>query len=242
MLRHGAAGDAAEYREESVMRRLLFLAVIVVLLGGAVALGSTAVAQSDPTPDAAGGTADTDGDGSEDYCLQDPAACDPPQDPDTDGDRYEDYCLQDRAACEPQRIMGESAFGEGATAELLAAGAIPAAPPQPAALALQRVRLAPGSRIVTPAGDPRVTLVYVERGTLTVRNTVDATVTRGAALATPGAQAQEAIPAETEFTMGAGDSSLSPAGTGGELRNDGTEEVRLLAGLIVPLPAGTPVP
>ena len=161
MLRHGAAGDAAEYREESVMRRLLFLAVIVVLLGGAVALGSTAVAQSDPTPDAAGGTADTDGDGSEDYCLQDPAACDPPQDPDTDGDRYEDYCLQDRAACEPQRIMGESAFGEGATAELLAAGAIPAAPPQPAALALQRVRLAPGSRIVTPAGDPRVVLLYV---------------------------------------------------------------------------------
>ena len=75
-----------------------------------------------------------------------------------------------------------------------------------------------------------------------MRNTVDATVTRGAALATPGAQAQEAIPAETEFTMGAGDSSLSPAGTGGELRNDGTEEVRLLAGLIVPLPAGTPVP
>jgi len=118
MLRHGAAGDAAEYREESVMRRLLFLAVIVVLLGGAVALGSTAVAQSDPTPDAAGGTADTDGDGSEDYCLQ------------------------DRAACEPQRIMGESAFGEGATGELLAVGAIPAAPSQPAALALQRVRLA----------------------------------------------------------------------------------------------------
>jgi hypothetical protein len=44
-------------------------------------------------------------------------------------------------------------------------------------------------------------VLYVGRGTLTVRNTVATTVTRGMALATPGAQAQEAIPAETEFTM-----------------------------------------
>jgi hypothetical protein len=86
-----------------------------------------------------------------------------------------------------------------------------------------------------------VVLLYVERGTLTVRNTVATQVTRGATLATPGAEAQEAIPAETEFTMSAGDSSLSPAGSGGELRNEGSEEVILLASLIVPIPAGTPV-
>ena len=92
-------------------------------------------------------------------------------------------------------------------------------------------------------------LVYVERGTLTVTNTRAATVMRGAALATPGAQAQEAIAAETEFTLTAGDSFFSPAGSGGELRNEGSEEVILLAGLIVPLPdgvatpgAGTPAP
>ncbi len=140
----------------------------------------------------------------------------------------------------PDQGAGESVF-TNATPELLAAGLLPSSPPQPAAIALQRVRLAPGGHIVTPADDPRVVLLYVERGTLTVRNTVAATVTRGAALATPGAQAQEDIPAETAFTMRAGDSSLSPAGSGGELRNDGSEEVLLLAGLLVPVPAGTPV-
>src|SRR4051794_5675927 len=72
-------------------------------------------------------------------------------------------------------------------------------------------------RIVVPADDPKVVLFYVESGTLTVRSTVPAVVTRGADLATPGAQAQEAIPAETEFTMRAGDATLSPAGSGGEL-------------------------
>ena len=89
----------------------------------------------------------------------------------------------------------------------------------------------------------------MERGTLTVRNTVATQLTRGAVMATPGAEAQEAIPAETAFTMSVGDANLSPAGSGGELRNEGTEEVILLAGLIVPVPdgaatpgAGTPVP
>ncbi len=49
--------------------------------------------------------------------------------------------------------------------------------------------------------------------------------------------------------MTAGDFSLSPAGSGGQLRNDGTEDVILLAGVILPIPAssatptiGTPVP
>ena len=148
-----------------------------------------------------------------------------------------------------EAAKGESVFGEGATAELLGIGVIPAVPAEPAALALQRVTIAPGGHIVTPADDPRVVLLYVERGTVTVRNTVATTVTRGVALATPGAQAQEAIPAETEFTMTAGDTSLSPAGSGGELRNDGSEDVVLLAGVILPIPdsaatpgAGTPVP
>jgi hypothetical protein len=136
-----------------------------------------------------------------------------------------------------------------ATAELLAVGLLPASLSQPAAIALQRVRIAPGGSIAVPADDPKVVLFYVERGTLTVRNTVPAVVTRGAALATPGAETQEAIPAETEFTMSAGDSSLSPAGSGGELRNAGSEEVILLASLIAPVPesattpgSGTPTP
>ena len=92
------------------------------------------------------------------------------------------------------------------------------------------------------SNDPRVVFLYVERGTLTVRNTVATVVLRGM-------QEQEAVPAETEFTISVGDSYLSPAGSGGEVRNSGTEEVSLLASIIVPVPevavtpgAGTPVP
>ena len=140
----------------------------------------------------------------------------------------------------PNQGEGESVF-TNATPELLAADLIPSSSP-PAALALQRVHIAPGGRTVTPSGDPRVVLVYVERGTLTVTDTLAATVTRGAALATPGAAAQEAIPAETEFTMRAGDSFFSPAGSGGELRNDGSEEVILLASIIVPVQDGAATP
>ena len=109
---------------------------------------------------------------------------------------------------------------EGATAELLAVGQLPSSLPRPAGIALQRLRIDPGGSIVVPADDPKLVLFYVESGTLTLHSTVAAVVTRAAALATPGTQTQEEIPAETEFTMRAGDSSLSPAGSGGELRND----------------------
>jgi hypothetical protein len=206
------------------MHRRLSVGVMLVLLSGVLALGANvaAAAQSEPPPD------------PQDICVQ-----------------FPEICLDDVAylPIEEEAAKGESVFGDGATGELLAIGVVPAASPQSAALAMQRVRIAPGGRIVTPADDPRVVLLYVESGTLTVRNTVATTVTRGVALATPGAQSQEAVPAETEFTMTAGDSSLSPAGSGGELRNDGTEDVILLATLLVPIPAnaatpeaGTPVP
>ena len=202
------------------MHRRLSLGVVLLLLSGGVVFGASGAAgsQSEPPP--------------EDVCVHYPEIC------------------QDLVSY-PEEVEaikeGESVFGAGATGELLAVSAIPDALPQSAALAMQRVRIAPGGRIVTPGDDPRVVLLYVESGSLTVRNTVATTVTRGVALATPGAQ--EAIPAETEFTMTAGDSSLSPAGSGGELRNDGTEEVILLATLLIPIPAdaatpgaGTPVP
>jgi hypothetical protein len=145
-------------------------------------------------------------------------------------------CERDPRLCpgyipvEAAREAGESVF-EGATAERLAIGVIPALPPEPVALALQRVTIAPGGRTVTPAGDPRVVLIVVERGTLTVNNTVATAVTRDG-------QVQDAFPAGTTFTMSAGDANLSPVGTGGELRNDGSEEVSLLAGILVPVGDG----
>jgi hypothetical protein len=72
-------------------------------------------------------------------------------------------------------------------------------------------------------------LLLVEQDTLTVFNTVETTVTRAALLATPTALSEETIPPGTPFTMTAGDFWLRPPNSGGELRNDGTEDVVLLA-------------
>ncbi|HEU0115562.1 MAG TPA: hypothetical protein VFQ80_12840, partial [Thermomicrobiales bacterium] len=106
-----------------------------------------------------------------------------------------------------------------------------------------RVRLAPGSRIETPGDDPGLGLVYVESGTLVSRRTVAGTVARGGATATPGAQAQEQVPANTEVTLRAGDSYVAPSASGGELRNVGTEEATILDVVIAPTAmAATPIP
>jgi hypothetical protein len=130
--------------------------------------------------------------------------------------------------------QGESAFTD-ATPIDLGSGLIPAYPALPAAIGLQRVVIAPGGHIATPGDDPRLVFFTVERGTLTVRNTVPAVVTRAS-------QNQETMPADTEFTMGPGDSTVSPPRSGGELRNDGTGDVTLLAAIVWPVGAGTPVP
>ena len=88
---------------------------------------------------------------------------------------------------------------EGITAELLATGPVPAYPPLPAEIALYRLRIAPGGRIVTPGDDLALGLVAVESGTVVIRRTVAGVVTRGAVLATPGAQADEAVPDTPPF-------------------------------------------
>ena len=129
---------------------------------------------------------------------------------------------------------GESVFTD-ATPTLLAAGAIPTFPHEPSGIALQRGQSARGGLVVTPAVDPRLVLLTVEQGTLTVRNTVPVVVTRQTG-------APESVPAATEFTMTTGDAYVSPASSGGQLRNTGTEEVILLAAIIYPDPAATPTP
>ncbi|HEU5434512.1 MAG TPA: hypothetical protein VFU81_22760 [Thermomicrobiales bacterium] len=132
----------------------------------------------------------------------------------------------------PDYERGESVFTD-ATPVSLAVGLIPAYPPLPAAIALQRVVIAPGGVIATPGDDPRLVIVVVEQGALTVRNTVPVVVTRAT-------QQQETLPADTPVTLGPGDAFLSPAHSGGDLRNLGTAEVRILAGILLPLPAATP--
>lgn len=68
--------------------------------------------------------------------------------------------------------MGESVFTD-ATPRLLADGAVAVWPAEAAGIALQRVHIAPGGHIDTPADDPRLVLLTVEHGAITVRNTVD---------------------------------------------------------------------
>ena len=170
---------------DSARRRFLVLGVVLVLLGGVVSLGVGSPVGAQETPR---------------------------PDPD-EGSDIPFYVAPDGDPSDKQ-AMGESVFGEGATGELLAAGLLPTAP-LPATFGLQRVTMVPGSQIRSPEGDPRVVLLYVERGTLTVTNTVAASVTRGSALATPGAELREEIPAGTAYTMRAGDSYLSPPGSGG---------------------------
>jgi hypothetical protein len=135
-----------------------------------------------------------------------------------------------------------AAMEEGITAELLATGPVPAYPPLPAEIALYRLRIAPGGRIVTPGDDLALGLVAVESGTVVIRRTVAGVVTRGAVLATPGAQADEAVPANTEITLGPGDFYVAPPGSGGELRNDGTDEAIILDAVIASGLAATPTP
>ena len=128
---------------------------------------------------------------------------------------------------------GESVFA-GATPTDLGSGAVPAYPAPPAAIGLQRVAIAPGGRVDTPGDDPRLVFFVVERGTLTVRNTAPAVVARASG-------AQETLPADTDFTMGPGDSTVSGPRSGGELRNDGAGDVALLAAILWPVDMGTPV-
>jgi hypothetical protein len=131
---------------------------------------------------------------------------------------------------------------EGLTVETLSVGPVPAYPPEPAEFVLFRARFAPGGWALAPATDPAVGIAYVEAGTVTIRFTAPLVVVRGTALATPGAQAQEQVPAGTAFTLRAGDAFIGPPLAGGEFRNDGTEEATILFSNVVPVMAATPTP
>jgi hypothetical protein len=122
---------------------------------------------------------------------------------------------------------------EGVELEVLTFAPIPGYPPEPAEIALLRLRFEPGGRLLVPADDPGMAIHYVEAGTLTVRFSAPVVVTRGA-------KDQEQVAADTEFTLAMGDSFTAPSPSGGEFRNDGTEEATLLIAVIGPVAAATP--
>jgi hypothetical protein len=135
----------------------------------------------------------------------------------------------------------------GLAFESLSYNPITALPSAPAVAAIDRVTLDPGAALPGEADDPELTLVYVERGALTVRADAPLAVTRAAALtaalATPGATpATEEVAGSADAVLGVGDSVAIPPLSAGTLRNDGTEPAVFLAVTIAPAEpqAGTP--
>ena len=57
---------------------------------------------------------------------------------------------------------------DGVEPEVLASGLIPAYPPEPAGMVLLHLRFGPGGRVLIPADDPGLDLVYVEAGAVTI--------------------------------------------------------------------------
>ncbi|CAA9541068.1 MAG: hypothetical protein AVDCRST_MAG33-18 [uncultured Thermomicrobiales bacterium] len=83
---------------------------------------------------------------------------------------------------------------------------------------------------------PSISLGVLESGSLSFTLDVPVTVTRAGAVDDPG----EAIAADEEFTLEAGDYTVLPPMAGGEIRNDGTEPAAVIVADIVPAAAGTP--
>ena len=112
---------------------------------------------------------------------------------------------------------------EPATFRALAAGLIEVLEPSTANVVLGRISLQPGASIPFDETDPSALLVYMASGELTLR--VDAAITVARAVGAGGTPTPpEDVAADTEFTLGEGDSVLFPGTMAGEVRNAGTEQ------------------
>jgi hypothetical protein len=126
----------------------------------------------------------------------------------------------------------------------LTSGRFEKPPAGPLHMGLLRITSEPGS--VSSGGgpdDPTGALVLVESGALTVRLEEPATITR-----TTG---QEEVPANTDFTLGPGESFVWEPFVVGETRNDGQEPAVTFVGFLAPADwvfeeptplSGTPTP
>ena len=122
--------------------------------------------------------------------------------------------------------------------EALAFAPIEELPTSPALVGLVRVTYPPGAVLPLEEGDPSLAVVYVESGELTVRLEAPATVYRAGEAGAEGSP--EEVEAGVEFTVGPGDSFVSPAVIPGEARNAGTETVVVLAAVVEPAEATSP--
>ena len=110
---------------------------------------------------------------------------------------------------------GEFELAPGQIGRELTSGRLENPPAGPLHVGLLRFTSYPGSVVTTPVEDPTAALILVESGEVTVRLEGLVTITR-----TTG---PEEVAAETEFTLGPGESFVWAPNVAGELRNDGQE-------------------
>jgi hypothetical protein len=125
---------------------------------------------------------------------------------------------------------------QGATVEAGAFAPVPRFPPEPAVIGIVRVRFSPGGRLLVPPDEPGMAMHFLDSGTMTIHFSTPVVVVRGET------QTRETIPANTTFTLRAGDAFVAPSPSGGEYRNDGAEDAVLWFAPVGPDEAATPTP
>ncbi len=134
--------------------------------------------------------------------------------------------------------------GEGGSFEFIGYGEAEKLPAGPAAVELFRIVMEPAGSFPLDPADPSVGIVTIESGALTVLADTPLTVLHPVEDGEFGPDDFEQFAADEEFTMEEGDSMVYPANVGGEVRNDGEEDVSVLIANIEPLEeegAATPV-
>ena len=125
---------------------------------------------------------------------------------------------------------------EGATIEAGAFAPVPGFPSERAEIGILRVRFTPGGRLLVPPDDPGMAMHFLDSGSMTIHFSAPVVVVRGEA------QTQETIPADTTFTLQAGDAFIAPSPSGGEYRNDRPEDAVMWFAPVGPVEAATPTP
>ena len=129
---------------------------------------------------------------------------------------------------------GEFELPEGISFEFIAFGELPAEMEPQAELSMYRISFEPGTGFPPSAADPTTSLVFVERGALTITLNVPVQALRAIGEGTPFPELEEEVPAGTEFILNVGDSILVPSGSTGEVMNNGTETAVVLIAELAP--------
>jgi hypothetical protein len=135
--------------------------------------------------------------------------------------------------------MGTRAQGAGVTFEPVAGSASPPLIAAKAGIRLDWARFAPDASYTAPADNPSLLVVAVESGSLTVRSSTPLVINRAVIDGAGEAMTTEQVAAETETTLGPGDSFVRPPNSAQEFHNSGEEPaVALTASVSTEFAAG----